>query len=188
MTDYIETDYTATDKQDIRRHIRLLKQKYTAEQLRSLSDAILQRVEQHPLFSQAQTVLLYHSLPDEVCTHRFLEKWAARKHLILPAVLPDYRLELRHYRGPHDLCRGAYGILEPTGIPLADPSVIDLALIPGVAFDRLGNRLGRGKGYYDRLLPRLTAYKIGLCFPFQQLDTPLPTESTDIPMDEVLTL
>ena len=56
-----------------------------------------------------------------------------------------------------------------------------------MAFDRRGNRLGRGKGYYDRLLPRIpTAYKLGLCFPFQLVEQ-IPAEAHDIPMDEVLT-
>ena len=63
---------------------------------------------------------------------------------------------------------------------------IDLAIIPRVAFDVHGNRLGRGKGYYDRLLPRLPhTYKIGICFPFQLLEK-VPTETQDVRMDEVL--
>ena len=64
---------------------------------------------------------------------------------------------------------------------------IDLAIIPGVSFDRKGNRLGRGKGYYDRLLNKLNVYKIGICFQFQLTEPGLPTEDSDIPMDEVWT-
>ena len=59
---------------------------------------------------------------------------------------------------------------------------------PAWAFDRQGNRLGRGKGYYDRLLPHLpTAYKIGICFPYQLVND-IPTDAHDIRMDEIITL
>jgi 5-formyltetrahydrofolate cyclo-ligase len=77
--------------------------------------------------------------------------------------------------------------MEPTG-PLFAPEnydEIELALIPGMAFDRAGHRLGRGKGYYDRLLPRLKAQLLGICFPFQLLDE-VPAESHDIPVGEII--
>ena len=82
--------------------------------------------------------------------------------------------------------RGAFGILEPTGEVFSDYDNVDAAIIPGMAFDGHGNRLGRGKGYYDRLLPRLTkAYKIGVCFPFQYFDE-IPSEEHDVVMDCVV--
>lgn len=131
-------------------------------------------------------MLLYHSLPDEVDTHAFIRRWSARKRILLPVVKGD-DLELRLYTGDDRLTEGAFHIDEPTGTAFTDYAAIDLAVIPGVAFDRQGNRLGRGKGYYDRLLPRIpTAYKLGLCFPFQVLNQ-IPAEAHDIPMDEVLT-
>ena len=130
-------------------------------------------------------MLLYHSLPDEVDTHAFIRRWSTRKHILLPVVKGD-DLELRSYAGDDRLAEGAFHIDEPTGTAFTDYAAIDLAVIPGVAFDRRGNRLGRGKGYYDRLLPRIpAAYKLGLCFPFQLLDQ-IPAETHDIPMDEVL--
>ena len=131
-------------------------------------------------------MLLYHSLPDEVDTHAFIRRWSAQKRILLP-VVKGYDLELRLYTGDDRLTEGAFHIDEPTGTAFTDYAAIDLAVIPGVAFDRRGNRLGRGKGYYDRLLPRIpTAYKLGLCFPFQVLNQ-IPAEAHDIPMDEVLT-
>lgn len=130
-------------------------------------------------------MLLYHSLPDEVDTHDFIRRWAGRKRILLPVVCGD-DLELRPYTGDGHLAEGAFHIEEPAGEAFADYAQIDLAVIPGVAFDRLGNRLGRGKGYYDRLLPRLKdAYKIGLCFPCQRVDR-LPAEAHDVPMDEIV--
>lgn len=105
--------------------------------------------------------------------------------MVLPVVTGD-ELELRRYSGKTDLKKGSFGIDEPTGEIVTDFSSIDVAIIPGVGFDKYGNRLGRGKGYYDRLLPKLQSYNIGVCFSFQVLPE-IPTESFDRPMDEVWT-
>ena len=95
-------------------------------------------------------------------------------------------MELRRYTGPSDLAQGAYKIMEPTGEVFDNYTDIDLAVIPGVAFDKDGNRMGRGKGYYDRLLPKLgNTYKIGICLPFQLVEK-IPTDEHDVRMDEVL--
>lgn len=147
---------------------------------------MLARLEVLPAFQQAHTVLLYHSLKDEVQTHSFIEKWSKRKRIILPVVVDDI-LELRAYTGSADLSIGSYGIAEPTGQAFTDYASIDLAIIPGVAFDAEGHRLGRGKGYYDKLLPLLpTALKAGVCFPFQLLEQ-IPAEPFDICMDLIIT-
>jgi 5-formyltetrahydrofolate cyclo-ligase len=83
---------------------------------------------------------------------------------------------------------GIYGIAEPTGEIFTDYAAIDFIVVPGVAFDAKGNRLGRGKGYYDRLLPRIpSAYKAGICFPFQLVEE-VPAESFDIRMDIIITI
>ena len=85
-----------------------------------------------------------------------------------------------------DLQEGAFHILEPVGEPFTDYDQIDVALVPGMAFDAAGHRLGRGKGYYDRFLaahPHL--HKIGVCFPFQRV-AEVPSEAHDIIMDEVI--
>lgn len=150
------------------------------------SAEILAALEASAAFRAASTLLLYHSLPDEVFTHDFIQRWSQQKQLLLPVVVGD-ELELRRYTSPADLQIGAFGIEEPTGELFTEYDKIDLAVIPGVAFDRNGNRLGRGKGYYDRLLPHLKGcHKIGICFPYQLVEE-VPVEPFDIPMDEVLT-
>lgn len=170
----------------LRRSIRTIKASYSPAELEALSLSLLQRLEQHPRFVEARTVLLYHSLPDEVGTHVFVDRWCREKEIILPTVAGD-DLVLHRYTGPDCLTLGSYGILEPSGESFTDFESITLAVIPGMAFDHRGNRLGRGKGYYDRLLPRLTqAYKLGLCFPFQLLTDEIPHEPHDCQMDEVL--
>lgn len=148
----------------------------------------MRRLENHPRFKSAQTVLLFHSLPDEPCTHQLIRSAAAEKTVLLPVVVDGETLELREYRGEHTLAGGAFGILEPGGENFTNFGRIDLAVIPGVAFDAHGNRLGRGKGYYDRLLQRLAPYNVptlGMCFDFQKLPS-VPAEPHDIAVDEVL--
>ena len=96
----------------------------------------------------------------------------------------------RRYTGPRDLQEGAYGIQEPVGSPFTDYAQIDLALIPGVAFDADGHRLGRGRGYYDRFLashlsPLTSHLLIGVCFDFQKVDA-VPYDANDIPVNMVI--
>ena len=105
----------------------------------------------------------------------------------MPVVKGD-ELELRRYYPEKGFTVGAFGVLEPNGEAFTDYASIDLAVIPGVAFDNEGNRLGRGKGYYDKLLHKTkntSLYKLGICFDFQKVDF-VPTDAHDIRMDEVL--
>lgn len=165
-----------------------MKNLHKSSGLQSTQSAeILAALEAHPAFRAAGTVLLYHSLPDEVDTHGFIARWMDRKRLLLPVVHGDGVL-LRQCSNATALAMGRYGIAEPQGQDFTDYAAIGLAVVPGVAFDRQGNRLGRGKGYYDRLLPYLpTAYKIGICFPYQLVND-IPTDAHDIRMDEIITL
>ena len=150
------------------------------------SSALLKQIEEHPRFIASKTVLLYYSLGDEVQTHAFVEKWHTQKKVLLPVVRGDI-LELRHYTGKECLQVGAYGIEEPTGKNFTSYDEIELGIIPGMSFDRQGNRLGRGKGYYDKLLPLLThSYNIGICYMFQAREE-IPAEPFDQRMDEVWT-
>lgn len=150
------------------------------------SVALLEKLEQYPKFEAARTVLLYYSLADEVQTHDFVEKWHRQKTILLPVVKGDV-LELRVYTGKQSLTTGeAYHIKEPMGEAFTDYGQIDFAIIPGVSFDSEGNRLGRGKGYYDRLLPLLHSYNVGICYEFQ-ISEHIPAEPFDRTMDEVWT-
>ena len=169
------------NKAELRKYIRELKKQHE-ETAAADSQLIMQLLEANEHFQKAKTVLLYHSLPDEVCTHDFIYKWCDKKLLLLPKVVGD-DLELRIYRNVSELAIGSFGIAEPTGKLFTDYDKIDFVAVPGMAFDKKGNRLGRGKGYYDRLLPLLTnAYKVGICFPYQIVDE-VPVEPTDIAMD-----
>ena len=93
---------------------------------------------------------------------------------------------LRTYEGEEHTQEGAFHIQEPTGENITDYQSIDVVIIPGMAFDSAGNRLGRGKGYYDRFLPKVSqSYKIGVCYGFQLVER-VPTGDFDQPMDEVV--
>lgn len=97
------------------------------------SAALLEKLEQHPKFASARTVLLYYSLGDEVQTHDFVEKWHRQKTILLPVVKGD-ELELRIYAGRQNLKNGeAYHIEEPTGEAFTAYEKINLAIIPGVS-------------------------------------------------------
>lgn len=162
------------------------KKSYSRTILSGLSDSVIQRIEKDDLFRSAGKVALYHALPDEPRTLPLIERWYREKTIYLPVVEGD-DLRFLPYTGSQAVQRGAYQIWEPIDQgEEADLAAIDLILVPGVAFDRQGNRMGRGKGYYDRALRLVKAPKIGVCFHFQLLDQ-IPTEPFDIPMDRVIT-
>ncbi|MBO6006141.1 MAG: 5-formyltetrahydrofolate cyclo-ligase [Paludibacteraceae bacterium] len=172
------------DKQEVRRNIRELKKEYGAERLEALSVEACHNLELNPVYDSAAVVLLYSSLPDEVDTSALIQRAiASGKTVVLPVVMGD-ELELRVYSGEDSLEAGSFGILEPTGESYIGD--IDVAVVPGVAFSQDGVRLGRGKGFYDRLLTQLPCYKIGLCFSFQKMDLSALAEPHDVLMDEVV--
>ena len=133
-------------------------------------------------------MLLFHSLSDEVNAHELIERYKDKKIILLPSVVGE-ELELHLYDESSATKLGVFNIIESCGIqlPPSDYYRIDLAIIPGVAFDREGNRLGRGKGYYDRLMPHLQCHTIGLCYPHQLIES-VPHEPHDIKVNEVLTI
>ena len=168
-------------KQELRQHIRTLKQQYLTRGLSPCEVCVTKGL------SPCEVILLYSALPDEVPTQSLMDDLVAQgKTVVLPRVVSDTDMELRRYTGQQDLQTGAYGILEPTGELFTDYDAIDVAIIPGMAFDAEGHRLGRGKGYYDRFLARVPhLYKIGLCFSWQMVDH-VPCDEHDAVMDEVI--
>lgn len=174
-------------KNELRQLIRQCKRQFTQQELGELSLAVVGRLSAHKRMAEAQTVMLYCSLPDEVDTHGLIDTlYGEGKTVVLPVVTGEGKMEMRVYHGANSLRRGAFDILEPAGERFTDYESIDLAVIPGMAFDDSGHRLGRGKGYYDRFLVNLPhCYKIGMCFDFQRVEH-VPCESTDIAVDEVI--
>ena len=137
-------------------------------------------------WTNARTICLYMSLPEEVSTHvLFVTALSQKKVVVLPRVERS-GLQLHIVTSVRDLVRGAHGVLEPKkSCKRLAPKSVDLFIIPGVAFDKQGYRLGWGKGYYDRLLKGLTAFKIGLSFDIQVV-AEAPHTSYDVPMTSVI--
>ena len=175
------------DKQTLRKQIREAKRAVSFSEKERRSAAIMHQVEQLPRFLEAKVVLLYWSMADEVQTHDFVNRWYRQKTLLLPCVDGDDLL-LRQYTGPECLKAGEqFGRGGPTGPEYSQVDQVEMIVVPGVAFDRKGNRMGRGRGFYDRLLKSTpNAYKVGVAFDFQMLDD-IPMEPFDVPMDDVIT-
>lgn len=177
------------NKKELRQFIRNEKRQYSSSQLEELSLSVLSRLNENEHLQKAKTILMYYSLPDEVNTHQYIDYLLALgKKVLLPEVIDGENMVIREYTGKHDLKEGAFHIMEPIGslFPEEKYQEIHLAIIPGMAFDQQGNRLGRGKGYYDRFLQKIPqVYKIGICFPFQLVDE-IHTEETDIKMDAIM--
>lgn len=175
------------NKKELRRQIREKKRQFSDLQLEELSLPIIERLLAHPAVAGAKTILMYYSLADEVNTHRAIKEMAEEgKNVLLPRVISSEEMEIRRYKSDKDLTEGCYGIMEPTGELFTEYEKIDVAIIPGMSFDSNNNRLGRGKGYYDRFLARVPhIYKIGICFGFQKLET-IPAYDNDIKMNLVI--
>jgi 5-formyltetrahydrofolate cyclo-ligase len=171
----------------LRKAIRTAKRQFGAEELRRRSQPLTQKLLGNRHVKMAHTVFIYASLPDEVDTAPAISSFLDEgKRVLLPAVIGDGVMELREVCPGKVLQKGALGISEPVGEPFTDFDAIDVAVVPGLSFDARGARLGRGKGYYDRMLPNLrNAWKIGLCFDFQMVPL-VPSTEHDVRMDEVI--
>lgn len=142
-----------------------------------------------PAFKEAKTVALYAACHGEIGTDLLWESGiVSGKKICFPAVVGK-SLEFRVVTKPGDFTPGPYGISQPaSGLPVLCPEEISLYVLPGVAFDHAGHRIGYGKGYYDRTLHsccgkgKLT----GLCHDFQLLDQ-IPALPHDVTMDRIVT-
>jgi len=174
------------DKKELRRFVKSRVASLSAAQREVESAAVWAAVESLPEFAAAAVVLTYMSLPDELPTWEVVRRWhEAGKRVVLPRVISESGMELREYC-PDRMVSGAFGILEPgVDCPSVDPSEVGIAIVPGLAFDRTGMRLGRGKGYYDRLLPLLHCPLVGVCYSVSVVDE-VPGEAWDVSMDKVI--
>lgn len=175
-------------KKQLRQQARRILAALSPEELTAGDAAIAARVLSHPRFAAAQTLFCYVSTGREVDTRRLLARALKEgKTVAVPLCTGPGVMEARQITSPDELQPGAYGLLEPgENTPRVPPEALDLALLPCVACDRQGNRLGHGGGYYDRFLPRLTCPTLCLCREALVLPE-IPTEKTDVRPDEVVT-
>ena len=174
-------------KKELRAAMRKLNLGLTPAERAGASARIFARAEGLEAFAAAHTVALFCSLPDEPDTAGALAEWSRDKRVVLPSVEGDV-MQFYAY-DPRTMCRGAFGIAEPgPGSRFCPSSEIDLVIVPGTAFTAPGQRLGRGRGYYDKFLsqPGVRAVKVGVCYA-HQLVGELPAEPHDVNMDVVIT-
>lgn len=172
-------------KKVIRGKIRNMLCTLSDDFMQQQADIVFHKIENMDCFYNAKNILLYYSLPTELPTHKVIDEWNATKTILLPRVDSD---SLRIYEyDSSEMEIGSYDVMEPSARCL-EHSIhdIDVAIVPAMAFDHDGNRLGHGKGYYDRLLASAsTIKKIGVAFDCQILDY-VPHDILDVKMDAVV--
>lgn len=146
---------------------------------------ILEKLEQQAFFAEQTMIMAYWSFQYEVDTHPFVQKWYKSKRIFLPCIKND-TLEVVEYTGIECMQNlGSHGIMEPAGDPIKHIDEIGLIIVPGLAFDLEGRRLGRGKAYYDRFLNSTKAIRAAVCFRSQIVDR-VPSEPHDLKMNHVI--
>lgn len=178
------------DKNLIRQTVLRQRRALSARTKSQAEVRMLKFLQNWEVFKKAAAIHIFLSKQDEPDTRPIIEHgWNSGKQIGVPLVLPDtlvlFHSELNSFE---DLKSGAFGILEPSPERLLkmNPEIFDLVIVPGVAFDQQGGRLGHGKGYYDRFLELSRAFRLGLAFDCQLLET-VPTELHDVPMHAILT-
>lgn len=171
-------------KDEIRHRIRANKALLTNEDKAIAADKVFDQLEKLAAFIMSNRILMYHSLPDELSTIKFIKKWDKRKSFFLPRV-NGLNLEILPF-DQSKLSLGAFQIEEPQGDDTTDISSIEMIVVPAVAYDRNCNRVGRGKGYYDRLLAGSKALRVGIAYDFQVVDD-IETDEYDVPVDILIT-
>ena len=181
---YCGCEFSALTKPLLREQMRVDKRQH-AQQLAEWSAEIVEKLKLR--IDESRVVMAFWPLPDEVDIRPLIDRLVDEgKTVLLPKVTGDETMELRRYTSQADLSEGTFHIMEPVGEPFVDYGQIDVALVPGVAFDAAGHRLGRGRGYYDRFLSECPAiYKIGVCFPFQRV-AGVPVEAHDVVLDQII--
>jgi 5-formyltetrahydrofolate cyclo-ligase len=175
-------------KSEIRSFVRGLRRKQDSYSITKKSRVIWESLSSSPEYRRARTIAFYASIAKEgeVATSDMIEgSLAQKKKVCLPKVVGD-RLEFFDVKTFRDLNEGAFGILEPAGEKV-EPEQIDLIVLPGIAFDVFGNRIGFGRGYYDRFLKKVkNASKVALAFDFQIVDK-IPSTKPDVRVHKIVT-
>jgi len=180
-------------KTQLRQTYKEIRKNFPVSLVENKSKTIVRNLLQCNFFQKSQNIMCYLSFQNEVITDSvFIEAWAQNKTTAIPITHPTTKeITLSQFSNFATLELSSLKIRELPPNKRVDfqPQKLDLCIIPGIAFDRNGNRLGFGQGYYDRFLPKLSpnCLKIALAFSEQLSTTPLPTDTFDIPMDYIIT-
>lgn len=157
----------------------------TAEQVTQYSNAIIEQIEQMQSFRQANTIMVYYPIHNEVDLLPLVHKYCTEKTFVFP-ITHHNSIEIRPYDGDENMKRGKFGVPEPQTPTWED--TVDLIFVPGVAFDHKLHRIGRGGGYYDRFLrQQRQTTKIGVAYDFQLKKKSIPHNWLDVRVDRVVT-
>ena len=176
-------------KSDLRQKIRARLEKISPATRVTASAQICLRLKEQEFFKNATPVLFFAPLAGEPDLWPLLGESVKEKIIALPCFDPDQQFyTARQITDLHgEIMPGQFGIREPSAGSIEIPlTQLDLILVPGVAFDRHGHRLGRGQGFYDRLLEKFRGVKCGIAFAEQVVEA-VPVEKLDVKMDYILT-
>lgn len=176
-------------KPDLKRRLRAERIRMSKRAVREKSLCIYRRLVDVPAYQLARCIACYVSIKNEVDTRTVIPKSiGSGKRVGVPITREEGDMDFQAIAGLSDLRPVHYGLREPVPNPpmVLLPHTIDLILVPGIAFDRLGHRIGSGGGYYDRFLVRTEAVRIGLSYGFQIIDR-VPAEPHDVKMDLIIT-
>jgi len=179
-------------KDVIRKQVLGIRNKLSEDEVTALSECIFQNLRKNTFFTDAHNVMIYLDFKHEVKTDDIIEYCLGNgKKVYVPICIPEtHEISISRITGLDQLQSGHFGIREPfpENVRLSDSSLVDLVLIPGVAFDASGNRIGFGAGYYDRFMKRLRAdaVKAALAYSFQIVGQ-VPADEYDIPADYIVT-
>lgn len=179
------------EKKQLREIVLKERRSLTHDEIEKVSRSIVSELKQLPVISESSSIMSYMPYGNEVDIRPF-NQWILDngKILLLPRVLNDRDMDAVRVRDIETgLAKSRFGIYEPAPDQLSYPEEeIEVILVPGVAFDRKGNRLGHGRGYYDRFLSRCgqkTVF-IGIAYSFQVFDS-IPSDQHDIRVHQVIT-
>lgn len=180
--------FCAMDKDSLRKSLMEKRRALSPAEWLERSKAVQQRLVQEALFERARSIALYRALPREVSTSEIHEAAVtASKRIGYPeARSPDQPMRFIRAGAGVQWSTGLFGFEVPVSTESLGSGEIEAFVIPGLAFDRAGRRLGRGAGHYDRTLASAPGLRIGLALDFQVLDE-LPQDPWDVCMDLVVT-
>lgn len=171
-------------KKEIRKIIKEKRKLLSADEVNSKSLEIVKRFTESEYFFNSSVLMLYYPLFNEVNSSLLFEPlFNCNKTVLLPHTKNDNITPVRIFSDT-TYRKGDYGIYEPDKLIPFPKNNIDTVIVPGVAFDRSGNRTGFGKGCYDRFLQNTNAVKIGFCYNFQIVEE-IEAETFDIGMDVI---
>lgn len=180
-------------KNDLRKEMLEKRKLLKNEEVDISSDKIIDTLLKIPAVKLAKNIMLYLSFKNEVNTFKLIDILNnEQKNVIVPYCVEDEKNIIPSILSNlnHDLVENNFGLLEPKKDKIKEIPIeeIDIIIVPGVVFDKKGNRIGFGAGYYDRFLKnkKNKTVTIGLCYDFQILDL-IPTDEYDIPLEYIVT-